>query len=131
VGGANLDILINNLGGPAAPGDGFLALTDDLWHKEFELNLFSAVRLDRGFLPAMLKQGPGVIVHFSSIQRTHPLYESTLGYSAAKAALTNYIQGLSKEVAPRGIRVNCVARGFAETEGCHEANRTVDGASRD
>src|SRR6185436_7526866 len=111
-----LDILINSVGGSSAPGGGVLALTDDVWQQEFELNLFSAVRLDRGFIPAMLKQRSGVIIHVSSIQRTLPLPEATLAYAAAKAALTNYSKGLSKEVSPRGIRVNSVAPGFTETE---------------
>jgi NAD(P)-dependent dehydrogenase (short-subunit alcohol dehydrogenase family) len=110
------DILINNVGGSSAPGGGVLALTDAIWQQEFELNLFSAVRLDRGFLPAMLEQRSGVIIHISSIQRTLPLFEATLGYAAAKAALTNYSKGLSKEVAPHGIRVNSVAPGFTETK---------------
>src|ERR1043166_9695540 len=111
-----IDILINSVGGSSAPGGGVLALTDDVWQQEFELNLFSAVRLDRGFLPAMLKQRSGVIIHVSSIQRTLPLFEATLGYAAAKAALTNYSKGLSKEVSPHGIRVNSVAPGFTETK---------------
>ena len=91
-----LDIIINSLGGSSAPGGGAMALNDEIWQQEFELNLFSAVRLDRGFLPGMLKQCSGVIIHVSSIQRTLPLHEATLGYSAAKAALTNYSKGLSK-----------------------------------
>ena len=111
-----LDILINSVGGSSAKGGGALALTDADWQQELELNLLSAVRLDRGFLPAMLKQRSGVIIHISSIQRTMPLFEATLGYAAAKAALTNYSKGLSKEVAPHGIRVNSVAPGFTETE---------------
>ena len=111
-----LDILINSVGGSSAPSGGALALTDEIWRQEFELNLFSAVRLDRGFLPAMLKQRSGVIIHISSIQRALPLFEATLGYAAAKAALTNYSKGLSKEVGPHGIRVNSVAPGFTETE---------------
>ncbi len=111
-----LDILINSVGGSSAPGGGVSKLTDELWQQEFELNLFSAVRLDRGFLPVMLKQRSGVIIHISSIQRTLPLFESTLAYAAAKAALTNYSKGLSKEVAPHGIRVNSVAPGFTETK---------------
>ncbi|HZO84630.1 MAG TPA: SDR family oxidoreductase, partial [Verrucomicrobiae bacterium] len=57
-----------------------------------------------------------VIIHVSSIQRTLPLFEATLAYAAAKAALTNYSKGLSKEVGPHGIRVNSVAPGFTETE---------------
>jgi NAD(P)-dependent dehydrogenase (short-subunit alcohol dehydrogenase family) len=111
-----LDILINSVGGSSAPSGGALALSDEIWQQEFELNLFSAVRLDRGFLPAMLKQRSGVIIHISSIQRTLPLFEATLGYAAAKAALTNYSKGLSKELGPHGIRVNSVAPGFTETE---------------
>jgi NAD(P)-dependent dehydrogenase (short-subunit alcohol dehydrogenase family) len=111
-----IDILVNNLGGSSAPGGGSLALNDEIWQHEFELNLFPAVRLDRGFLPTMLKQGSGVIIHVSSIQRRLPLHEATLAYAAAKAALTNYSKGLSKEVGPRGIRVNSVAPGFTETE---------------
>jgi NAD(P)-dependent dehydrogenase (short-subunit alcohol dehydrogenase family) len=111
-----LDILINSVGGTSAPGGGALALTDDHWQQTLDLNLLSAVRLDRGFLPSMLKQGRGVIVHVSSIQRTLPLFEATLAYAAAKAALSNYSKGLSKEVAPRGVRVNSVAPGYTETE---------------
>jgi NAD(P)-dependent dehydrogenase (short-subunit alcohol dehydrogenase family) len=111
-----LDILIHNVGGSAAPSGGALALSDDDWQQAFDTNLFAAVRLDRGFLPSMLKQGSGVIIHISSIQRTLPLFETTLAYAAAKAALTNYSKGLSKEVSPKGIRVNTVAPGYTETE---------------
>jgi len=82
----------------------------------FDTNVFAAVRLDRAFRPSMLQQGSGVIVHISSIQRTLPLNEATLAYAAAKAALTNYSKGLSKEVSPRGIRVNTVAPGYTETD---------------
>ena len=129
-----LDILIHNAGGSATAGGGALALSDDDWQRTFEINLFAAVRLDRGFLPSMLKQGSGVIIHISSIQRTLPLFDSTLAYAAAKAALTNYSKGLSKEVGPRGIRVNTVAPGYTETEAAqgmvHEiAQRT--GVSKD
>src|SRR2546422_4325430 len=110
-----LDILINNVGGSAARGGGALALTDDDWQHAFDTNLFAAVRLDRAFLPLMLERGSGVIIHISSIQRTLPLFDATLAYAAAKAALTNYSKGLSKEVSPKGIRVNSVAPGYTET----------------
>jgi NAD(P)-dependent dehydrogenase (short-subunit alcohol dehydrogenase family) len=111
-----LDILINSVGGSTTPSGGALVLTDDHWQQTLDLNLLSAVRLDRGFLPAMLKQGSGVIIHVSSIQRTLPLHQATLAYAAAKSALSNYSKGLSKEMSPRGIRVNSVAPGYTETE---------------
>ena len=45
-----------------------------------------------------------------------PLYEATLAYAAAKAALTTYSKGLANEVSPRGVRVVSVAPGFTETK---------------
>ena len=110
-----VDILVNNVGGSSTPGGGVLALSDDDWQETFNANLFSAVRLDRGLLPSMLKNGSGVIIHISSIQRRLPLFEATLAYAAAKAALTNYSKGLSNELGPKGVRVNTVAPGFTET----------------
>lgn len=76
-------------------------------------NLLAAVRLDRGLLPLMLEQGSGVIIHISSIRRRLPLFEATLAYAAAKAALSNYSKGLSNEVGPKGVRVVSVAPGTA------------------
>jgi NAD(P)-dependent dehydrogenase (short-subunit alcohol dehydrogenase family) len=112
----SVDILIHNLGGSSAPTGGALVLSDDDWQKAFDLNLFAAVRLDRAFLPGMLDKKSGVIIHISSIQRSLPLYEATLAYAAAKAALTNYSKGLSNEVTPNGVRVITVSPGFIETE---------------
>jgi NAD(P)-dependent dehydrogenase (short-subunit alcohol dehydrogenase family) len=114
-----LDILVNSVGGSSAPSGGVLALTDEDWQKEMNLNLLPAVRLDRAFIPGMLERRSGVIVHISSIQRRLPLFEATLAYAAAKAALTTYSKGLSKELGPKGIRVNTVAPGFIETEAAH------------
>src|SRR5258705_3764274 len=67
----------------------------------------------------MLEQMSGLIVHVTSIQRGLPLYESTLAYAAAKAALSTYSKGLANEVGPKGVRVVAVAPGFTETEAAH------------
>jgi NAD(P)-dependent dehydrogenase (short-subunit alcohol dehydrogenase family) len=110
-----IDILVNNVGGSSAPGGGFAALTDEHWQQALNTNLLAAVRLDRRLLALMLEQGAGVIIHISSIQRRLPLFEATLAYAAAKAALSNYSKGLSNEVGPKGVRVVSVAPGFIET----------------
>jgi len=112
----SLDILINNVGSSSAPNGGVMALNDDYWQQAFNDNLFAAVRLDRAFLPQMLERKSGVIIHISSIQRTLPLYQSTIAYAAAKAALTNYSKSLSNEVSPQGVRVVTVSPGFIETK---------------
>jgi NAD(P)-dependent dehydrogenase (short-subunit alcohol dehydrogenase family) len=118
-----VDIIVHVVGGSSAPAGGFAVLDEGEWHRALDQNLLPAVRLDRVLLPKMVEQGSGVIVHVTSIQRQLPLPESTIAYAAAKAALSNYSKGLSKEVGPRGIRVVRIAPGWVETEA---AVRLVD-----
>lgn len=111
-----VDVIVHMLGGSSAPPGGFAALDDSQWRRELDLNLMPAVRLDRDLVPDMVARGSGVVIHVTSIQRLLPLPEATTAYAAAKAALSNYSKSLSKEVAPRGIRVVRVAPGWIETE---------------
>jgi NAD(P)-dependent dehydrogenase (short-subunit alcohol dehydrogenase family) len=111
-----VDVMVHNVGGSSAPSGGFVTATDELWQQALNENLFPAVRLDRGLVPSMIERGSGVIIHISSIQSRLPLYDSTIAYAAAKAALTNYSKALSNEVSPKGIRVNTVSPGFIETD---------------
>ena len=110
-----LDILVNNMGGSETPGGGFAVLSDEDWESSFQTNLLAPVRLDRGFLPGMINRQEGVIIHIASIQAKLPLYDSTLPYAAAKAALVNYSKSLSNEVAPKGVRVLTVSPGWIMT----------------
>ncbi|HLN95113.1 MAG TPA: SDR family oxidoreductase [Flavobacterium sp.] len=110
-----LDILVNNLGGSETKGGGFSVLNDEDWLETIQSNLLAPVRLDRGFLPQMIAQQSGVIIHIGSIQGKLPLYDATLPYAAAKAGLINYSKGLSNEVAPKGIRVLTVSPGWIMT----------------
>lgn len=111
-----IDVLINVVGGSSAPAGGFAALDDGEWSKELDLNLMSAVRLDRALLPSMIEQRSGVIIHVTSIQRVLPLPDATIAYAAAKAALSTYSKALSKEVTPKGVRVVRVSPGWIETD---------------
>jgi NAD(P)-dependent dehydrogenase (short-subunit alcohol dehydrogenase family) len=110
-----IDILIHVLGGSSSPAGGFAALSDSHWAAELNLNLLSAVRLDRALVPAMIASGAGAIVHTGSIQRKLPLHDSTIAYAAAKAALVTYSKALSKELGPQGVRVNVVSPGWIYT----------------
>ncbi len=110
------DVVIHVVGGSSSPAGGFTALTEKHWAEELALNLLSAVRLDRVLVPGMAARGSGAVVHVTSIQRRMPLYESTLAYASAKAALAAYSKGLANEVAPSGVRVNSVAPGFIRTD---------------
>src|SRR5258708_9391999 len=75
-----VDIVVHNVGGSSAPSSGFITVTDEIWQQNINENLFPAVRLDRDLLPSMIERGSDVIIHISSIQRTLPLYDSTLAY---------------------------------------------------
>ncbi|MEO1910783.1 MAG: SDR family oxidoreductase [Paracoccus sp. (in: a-proteobacteria)] len=114
MGGA--DVIVHMLGGSSSPAGGFAALGEAEWRSELDLNLMPALRLDRAMLPGMIARGAGVVVHVTSIQRLLPLPEATTAYAAAKAALSVYSKSLSKEVAPKGLRVVRVAPGWIETE---------------
>lgn len=128
----DIDILVNMLGGSSAPAGGFAALSDEEWKKELDLNLMSAVRLDRAILPGMLARGSGVVIHVTSIQRVLPLPQATTAYAAAKAALSTYSKSLSKEVSPKGVRVVRVSPGWIETEkGADFLDRVALGAGTD
>src|SRR5207245_11266996 len=94
-------------------------LTDEHWQKARSMNLLAAVRCDKHFLAGMIERKAGVILHVASIQHRLPLYDSTLAYAAAKAALSTYSKGLANEVGPKGVRVNLISPGFIETSGAH------------
>jgi NAD(P)-dependent dehydrogenase (short-subunit alcohol dehydrogenase family) len=110
-----LDILVNTVGGSVTESGGFAVISDDQWQTDLNTNLLSAVRLDRALIPPMIAAGSGAVVHVTSIQRRLPLFDATLAYAAAKAALATYSKGLANEVAPKGLRVNTVAPGFVQT----------------
>ncbi|WP_382303719.1 SDR family oxidoreductase [Herbiconiux sp. UC225_62] len=115
-----LDILVQVTGGSSAPGGGHATMTDEHWSAELELNLLAAVRIDRALTPLMLERGRGSIAHVGSIQGRMPLFDGTLGYAAAKAALRAYSKGLANELAPRGVRVNTVSPGGIQSDGAVE-----------
>lgn len=125
-----LDILINNLGGSETKAGGFSVLTDENWEETIQTNLLAPVRLDRGFLPQMIKNKSGVIIHIGSIQGKLPLHDSTLPYAAAKAGLINYSKGLSKEVSPLGVRVLTVSPGWIMTDSSEKMMERIAESSK-
>jgi NAD(P)-dependent dehydrogenase (short-subunit alcohol dehydrogenase family) len=107
--------VVNNVGGAPPRLDGFLAITDEMWHQTLELDLMSAVRTMRAAIPVMLAGGGGVIVNIGSLNARLP-DPAVLDYSAAKAALVNVAKSLSKEFGSGGIRVNTVDPGPVATD---------------
>ena len=108
-----IDILVNNAGAVSPRPGGFASVTDDDWLASWTLTLMAAVRTTRAALPLM--SGPGsTIVTVSSVNAVLP-DPGVVDYSAMKAALTNVFKSLSKEMGPKGIRVNTVSPGPVAT----------------
>ncbi|MFD5137252.1 oxidoreductase [Streptomyces sp. NPDC058378] len=110
-----VDVLVNNAGAASAPAP-TLSRSDASWQADLEMNLLSAVRLDRALVPGMVERGSGVVVHVSSIASQLP-QRTEASYAAAKAALNTYSRELATEVGAHGVRVVCVLPGFVVTEG--------------
>jgi NAD(P)-dependent dehydrogenase (short-subunit alcohol dehydrogenase family) len=110
-----LDVLVNNVGAVRPRTGGFLSVTDEDWTWSLGINLLAAVRSTRAALPHLLARGAGTIVTTCSVNAALP-DPLVIDYSAAKAALASFCKSLSKEVAPRGIRVNTVSPGPVATD---------------
>jgi len=125
-----LDLLVNNAGGPP-PGDtvphgGFASRSDAQWLAMLDFNLLSAVRAIRAALPLLLENPRGgAIVNVSSVVARLPA-SYNIDYGAAKAALTNISKALSDELAPQGVRVNCVSPGPVRTPWWTDAGGAAD-----
>ncbi|GHJ40887.1 SDR family oxidoreductase [Streptomyces sp. TS71-3] len=110
-----VDILVNNAG--AATGTTpTLERSDASWLADLEMNLLSAVRLDRALVPGMVERGSGVVVHVSSIA-SHLPQPAEAPSAASKAALNAYSRELATALGVHGVRVVCVLPGFIVTEG--------------
>lgn len=110
-----IDIIVNNAGANLSPGGGFSTLSDEHWNNDWQLNFMSVVRINKALLPIMIAQKSGVVINISTGAAKQPIWEMTMSYSSAKAALNIYSKALANEVASKGIRVNVVSPGLVET----------------
>jgi NAD(P)-dependent dehydrogenase (short-subunit alcohol dehydrogenase family) len=114
-----IDILLNIAGGniPAAtlsPEQSFFDMNMEGWNEVTDLNINGTVYPSYVFGKVMAEQGSGSIVNISSMA-AYSAITRVAGYSAAKAAITNFTQWLASDVALKfgdKIRVNAVAPGF-------------------
>jgi 3-hydroxy acid dehydrogenase / malonic semialdehyde reductase len=109
-----VDILVNSAG----LARGFGPVTDNSeqdWREMIEANVMGLMRMTRAFLPAMIEQGRGDIVHVGSIAGLEP-YAKGAAYCASKAAVEAFVQALRLELVGTGIRQLVVEPGMVETE---------------
>ena len=108
-----LDILVNNAG--ITRDMLSMRLSDEAWDAVIETNLTAAFRLARQAIRPMMRQRRGRIISLSSIVGAMG-NAGQANYSAAKAGLVAMSKSIAREVASRGITVNCVAPGFIDTD---------------
>ena len=108
-----LDVLVNNAG---RSEDGLLLLqSPESWWAVVRDNLSSVVNCSRAALPLLLEQKGGAIVNISSVSGLRGV-EGQTAYCAAKAAVIGFTRALAKELASKGLSINCVAPGPIDTE---------------
>lgn len=108
-----VDVLINNAG--VSNQKLFTDITDDDWRETLGVSLDGAFYCSREALPHMIRQKSGVIINISSMWGEVGA-SCEVHYSAAKAGIIGLTKALAKEVAPSGIRVNCIAPGVIMTD---------------
>ncbi|WP_139977354.1 SDR family NAD(P)-dependent oxidoreductase [Nocardioides litoris] len=108
-----VDVLVNGAGITGATG-AFHDISDDDWVEAITVNLLSAVRVTRAFLPALRHGGWGRIVYVNSEDAVQP-YDDELPYCASKAGLLSFARGLARSYAHEGLLVNSVSPAFIET----------------
>jgi len=109
----SLDALINNAG---VRRDALMYnMSDEQWDEVVDTNLRGAWSMAKAALPVMMQQRRGAIVNVASLSGMHGIVGQT-NYSASKGGLIAFTKSLAREVARSGIRVNCVAPGFVDTD---------------
>jgi len=116
-----IDLLVNNAGfgvAPAGAEESSIAQAKAI----FETNFFGLIRMTRGVVPHMRRQGSGRIINIGSVLGFIPMPYGAL-YSATKHAIEGYSESLDHELRTRGIRVSVIEPAYTKTQ--FDANLTV------
>ena len=120
-----IDILVSNAG--IAGQMQIQDVDEERWKRFFAVNVDGAFHTVKCVLPHMLHEHNGCIITISSIWGLRGASCESV-YSATKAALIGFSRSLSNELAPSGIRVNCIAPGVIDTQMLDELPADIKGS---
>ena len=108
-----IDVLVNNVGGPA-PG-GPVRLSEDDWDAQIDINLKSVFLMCKHVIPVMEEKGAGAIVNIASTSGIRWTGTAAIGYASSKAGVIQFGRVAAVEYAAKGIRINSVLPGQLHT----------------
>lgn len=114
-----IDVLVNNAAIFDEPP--FFELDEQTFNRTFAINVTGTFLLSQAVARHMADAGKGSIIHISSIDALGADGPFT-AYTATKAAVVSLARTMTMELAPLGIRVNCVAPGFVNTDMVHKTS---------
>jgi 2-hydroxycyclohexanecarboxyl-CoA dehydrogenase len=107
-----IDILVNNAGGIAARGGPFESQTEDIWDKNYTLNLKGPMLVTQAVIPYMIEKKYGKVISIAS-DTAKMVFPGVDMYSIAKGGIFVFARGLAKAVAKDNINVNVVSPGWS------------------
>jgi len=109
-----LDVLVNNAGiSQGEPQRDTWDAAEEVWDRVMRVNLKSVYACSKAAIPQLLERGGGSIISVASIAAWSPV--GGAAYAASKGAILSYTRNISRELASRRIRANCVSPGFMRT----------------
>lgn len=108
-----IDILVNNAG--INMKKDILEVTNEEFQNIFNTNVLSVFAISREVAKEMKKQESGSIINISSMAALYGI-PKVIAYTASKAAIEGMTRSMAVDLAPLGIRVNCIAPGFIRTD---------------
>jgi 3-oxoacyl-[acyl-carrier protein] reductase len=108
---STIDVLVNNAG-DLVERKSFLEMSESLWRAVIDVNVTSTFLMCQAAAPLLIAKKSGAIVNMASLAAWNGGGPGAFAYSAAKGAIVSMTKAIAKELAPHGVRVNCVSPGL-------------------